>query len=148
MNLLDLKKQLKNLNSYIRSVLHDSNFEENGYLVTDNDFESMTIDEFQFYLEYEKILDKLDSVSERLEYLSRPIIHKGELQLHLTDSHRFACESREISCGCLIEVLNYDEYYKRSGWIIGRVEYSDSKGGYYLYGHDIPLNEGMTVRIR
>ena len=146
MNLLDLKKQLKNLNSYIRSVLHDSNYEENGYLVTDNDFESMTTDEFQFYLEYEKILDKLDSVSECLEYLSRPIIHKGEL--HLTDSHRFICGSREISCGCLIEVLNYDEYYKRSGWIIGRVEYSDSKGGYYLYGHDIPLTEGMTVRLR
>ena len=146
MNLLDLKKQLKNLNSYIRSVLHDSNFEENGYLVTDDNFESMTIDEFQLYIEYEKILDKLDSVSERLAYLSRPITHKGKL--YLTDSHRFACESREISCGCLIEVLNYDEYYKRSGWIIGRVEYSDSKGGYYLYGHDIPLNEGMTVRIR
>ncbi len=145
MNLLDLKKQLKNLNSCIISVLHDSGFEKDSQLILD-DFDNLNADELQLYYEYENIFDKLDIISERLLYLSKSITHKGKL--YRTSDDRFAVDGCELCCGYHIEVLEYDDYYECYRWVIGRIEYSDSKGGYYLYGHDIPLTEGMTVRLR
>ena len=162
MRITEMTKKLKSLNSEIRAVLRDSGFSEynefspdeyqtNRKIIEDedgceDDVADLTPDEWQLVREYGVILDKLDGISDRLTYLSKPITHEG--RLYVTANDRYAVDDVEFCCGYRVEYQEYDEEYQSYKWVLDRVEYSDKQGGYYLYGHSKPLCEGMAVRVR
>lgn len=98
----------------------------------------------QMYYELNRMLHNLSEMSNRLDYLNKPV--EGEYVLHKGSNGRFSCEVFEFTCGCLIEALVYDDYYESYAWVLTSVEADD--GGYYLVGYkDISL-EGLKIRIR
>lgn len=146
MKISELTKEMHSLNRQIKTVLHNSGFEKECQFIPDNEFDNLTADERQLVDVYDTILNKLDIISDRLEYLSKPITHEGKLCLSSND--RFTVDGCELCCGYRIEVLRYDDYDECYRWVIDRVEYSKGKGGYYIYGRNTTMYEGMTVRIR
>lgn len=98
--------------------------------------------------------EALDKAKNAIEYFSK---EAKEGKLRLLENDRFALfnrsgkELREFTCGCSIEVyLKADkEKYIQAGWYAGRVEYDNTRDGYYFYGANKPmLYEGMKARIR
>ena len=162
MKLTEATRAIQSLNNKINELLHQSKFDEYGefcpdeygtnqktitsedgytYSVTD-----LTPDEWQLVGEYGVILEKLDSISDRLSYLSKPITHKGKL--YLTPNDRYAVDGQELCCGYRCEYQEYDEEYQSYKWMLDRVEYSDKYSGYYFYESKQSLSEGIYIRIR
>ena len=158
MKIQDAKMALKELNRQIKTILHNSGFESNNGFYPDeyetnrkldrDGFEvaDLTADEWQLVYECEHILDKLDNISERIDYLSQPITHKGKL--YRTTNDRYAVDGVELCCGYRVEYQQYDKEHECYYWIIDRIEYSDKYDGYYFYSSKEPCSEGKSVRIR
>jgi len=92
----------------------------------------------------ERLTEELDSAARTLKHYSKPV---KEGRLYKQANGRFIINDNELSSGHSLEVWN-DEYQK---WETGRVEYSDSKGGYYFYNLNMKnpaLYNGMKARIR
>lgn len=111
---------------------------------------SKTFEDTHAYRVLEKINEKIDIAIGDLEYFSKP---KKEGYLIKLPNDKFELRTKKgkpiryFSCGSPIEV-----YSKETGeWCVGRVEYSNDKGGYYFYnnylGHPALL-EGMKARVR
>jgi hypothetical protein len=162
MTIEETKRRLTLLNREVKQLLRDSgiseyyqytpdNFDtsrkvvkdENGY---EEEVADLTADEWQLYHEYNSLLGELDTLFDRLDYLSKPITHEGEL--YKTSNDRFAVDGQEFQCGNRIEFQQYDDEHYCNYWIRARVEYNDNKGGYYYFGYDEPLKEGQRVRVR
>lgn len=163
MKITDLTKAMNSLNRQIKSILRDSGFDgffeeffpdefdtnrktvtyKEGYT---DDVPDLTADEWQLVRDYSWILGKLDIIFDRLSYLSKPVVHEGTLSFCSND--RYACDYYEFTCGSRIEYQKYDEYHDCYYWTISRVEYSDDKDGYYIYGDSSTQLDGLRVRFR
>ena len=158
MKITEVTKAMNSLNRQIKTLLKDSGFEEYNELFPDeyetsrkldrDGFEvaDLNADEWQLVREYEQILDKLDSISDRLTYLAKPIIYEGTL--YLAENGRYSCAHYEFTCGNRIEYRKYDADHESYYWAIARVEYSDDKGGYYINGDSSVELDGLRVRLR
>lgn len=163
MRIDEVTKSMQKLNTQVKELLHQSKFDEYGEFCPDEygadnqktitsedgytySVADLTPDEWQLVHEYESILDKLDTISDRLSYLSKPITHKGKL--YLTPNDRYAVDGQELCCGYRCEYQEYDEEYQSYKWVLDRVEYSDKYSGYYFYESKKALEEGINVRLR
>lgn len=158
MKIAEITKLMNSLNSQIKMILKDSGFEESNGLYPDeyetnrkldkDGFEvaDLTADEWQLVNSYELLLDQLDTISDRLTYLSKPTT--CEFTLRLAENGRYSCDHHEFTCGDRIEYQKYYEEYDSYYWAIARVEYSDYKGGYYIYGDSSVQLDGLRVRFR
>lgn len=162
MKIAELTTRLNRLNAEIASLLKDSGYtDENDYYpdefqthrktITDedgytDDVADLSADEWQLVREYERILSRLDDISEKLRYLDKPVTHEGAL--YLTENDRYAVDGCEFHCGWRVEYQRYDKEHDSYYWVTDRVEHSSDKGGYYFYCSGEPLTEGTTVRIR
>ncbi|MCH5201412.1 MAG: DUF5348 domain-containing protein [Oscillospiraceae bacterium] len=162
MKIAELTKKLKALNGEIKAVLRDSGFAEYNEFYPDeyetsrktirgedgyeDNVADLTADEWLRVYEYEKMLDQLDTISDRLTYLDKPITYEGTL--YKSASGRYGCDYHEFTCGNRIEFQKYDEEHDCYYWVISRVEFSDDKGGYYIYGHSSTPLDGLKVRFR
>ena len=162
MKIDEVTRAMQKLNTQVKELLYQSKFDEYGEFcpdeyktnrksITDEDgytdnVADLTPDEWQLVHEYDSILEKLDSISDRLSYLSKPITHEGKL--YLTSNDRYAVNGQELCCGYRCEYQLYDEEYQSYKWVLDRVEYSDKYSGYYFYESKKALEEGITVRVR
>ena len=163
MKIEEVTRAIQKLNTQIIELMHQSKFDEYGEFCpdeygTDNQktitsedgytyrVADLTPDEWQLVGEYAVILEKLDTISCRLSYLNKPIKHEG--QLYITSNDRYAVDGQELHCGYRCEYQLYDEEYQSYKWILDRVEYSDTYGGYYFFRSKKALEKGLTVRIR
>lgn len=94
MRIDEVKKSMQLLNTQVKELLHESKYDEydefcpdeyktNRKSITDEDgytdnVADLTPDEWQLVHEYDSILEKLDSISDRLSYLSKPITHNSD----------------------------------------------------------------------
>lgn len=157
MKINEMTKRLKALSGEVKAILRDSGFEvENDFypdefdrtktLEDGDEVADLTADEWQRVNEYRTMLDKLDIMFDRFDYLNQPITHSGKL--YLTSNDRFVVDGCELCCGYRVEYQQYDEEHECYYWVADRVEYSDSKGGYYFYNSGLALSEGIVVRVR
>ena len=162
MKLSETKRAITELNIQIKNLLKESGFAEyneftpdeystNYKFVEDMDgfidrVVDLSPDEWQLIHEYERILEKLDMISDSISYLNKPVTHEGKL--YFTSRERYTVSDRELSCGVRVEYQRYDDEHDFVYWVTDRVEYSDSMGGYYFFRSKHPLQEGQLVRIR
>ncbi|WP_317856084.1 DUF5348 domain-containing protein [Chakrabartyella piscis] len=143
--MITIQKALKDLKavSYdFKKIAKQTGFEEYG------DMSHLEVDydnaEQVFYAhELNSIIEKIDDMVHRINYLNRPICQTTTL--HKNSNGRFETVSgHEYTCGSGIECLIDDD--GEHEWVWASVEYSDR---YYItcYGNP-PLKSGMTVRIR
>lgn len=162
MKIEEATRSIQSLKNRINELLHQSKFDEYGEFCPD-EYETnrktitydngltysvadLTPDEWQLVGEYGVILAKLDSISDRLSYLNKPITHEG--QLYITSNDRYAVDGQGLHCGYRCEYRIFDQEYQSYKWILDRVEYSDTYDGYYFFRSKKALEEGITVRIR
>ena len=162
MNIAEMTERMNRLNTEISSILMDSGYvQENDFYpdeyhtkrktITDEEGNSietadLSADEWQLIREYERILSRLDDISEKLNYFAKPVAHEGKA--YLTSNDRFAVDDCELRCGSRCEYQRYDKEHDCYYWVTDRVEHSDEKGGFYFFGSGEALSEGMNVRIR
>ncbi|WP_317855991.1 DUF5348 domain-containing protein [Chakrabartyella piscis] len=133
---------LKAVSYDFKKIAKQTGFEEYG------DMSHLEVDydnaEQVFYAhELNSIIDKIDDMVHRINYLNRPVCQTTTL--HKNSNGRFETVSgHEYTCGSGIECLIDDDGEQE--WVWASVEYSDR---YYItcYGNP-PLKSGMTVRIR
>lgn len=90
------------------------------------------------------ILDRLESVKIKIDYLNLPIIYTGFLQKNING--RYAIGTKELTSGTCIEALIYDDFCDQKYWVRTRIEHNGED--YYLVGYrDIQI-QGLEVRIR
>ena len=143
-NIYEIFTEVKLLNPKVARVLSLSDF----YYYDDlSGVEIDSTDPDQLFLldELQRIFSDLDSVSQRLTYLSQPIKTEGKL---LKQSNgRYAVNGVELTSGCSVEYLSDHAGYEphQTRWKSSRIEHNGSD--YYIVGGSFSLN-GITVRIR
>ena len=143
----DLKMVLEKANDIkwkIGSILRDSTYEDYGDLSgLDIDYK----DSEQLFLldELQAIMQCLDEVKGRLDYLALPI--REVSRLHKNESGRYETESGHYyTCGSPIEALVQDGYREVPRWVWTRIEHNAK--GYYLVGCGNVDMDNLTVRVR
>ncbi len=136
---------MKNAIKELENSLQHLNREIKNILKTDlNDIKTNDPEQLFIQSEFKGVLDKLGSVSDRLDYLSRPIIGKYKLQKN--NMGRYECAGHEYTCGCVIEYLMYDEFLEKHIWILDRIEHNGNDY-YAVRNKDLKL-KGLIVRLR
>lgn len=94
--------------------------------------------------EINSIIEKIDDMVHRINYLNRPIIETSTIRLN-SDGRYETQSGHEYTCGSGIECLIIHEDGEQE-WVWASVEYDDC---YYITSYrNPPLRSGMTVRIR
>lgn len=144
-SLREAMSEMAEINIKIKQVLYHTGYEAYEEL---REIEVDESDADQLFLleQLMIILDRLNEVSETLDYLNSPIEVLGVL--HKKYNGRYALNDRELTCGCGIEYLaggDCEQSVER--WHYGRIEYCGSD--YYIVGASKDLKlEGMQARIR
>ena len=133
--LYDLKYKVE---SMLRAAGHDW---ENVIMENPNDpDETFTRDNVV------SILNKLDEINNKLDYLQKPIKEEGVLIKNSGDRYQIGNDGYEFTSGSTVEVLVYDDWYERENWVKTRVEHTN--GDYYFYDlKEVPML-GSRVRKR
>ena len=106
-----------------------------------------TVENTEAYRALENTMENLEDNIKTIKYFSKEAragalreLDNGKYEIHFNDG----AISYPLSCGSSLEV------YINDVWIAGRVEHSNSKGGYYLHdGEENPaLYQGLKVRKR
>lgn len=97
--------------------------------------------------EIELLMESLKDAKQTLRYVVLGV--KCEDRLWLASNGRYMIGQTELTCASPIEIFDTDDCC----WLAGRVEYSESMGGYYFYGasngfENRRLSAGTLVRIR
>lgn len=130
------------LNIVITNLLQQTGYVQHNEL-TISSTEDSANDRF-FQEEYTRLLEKLDDMKGKIEYLQRPILAEATLMINKNGRYELDSEN-ELTSGHPIEFLYYDDFYQCETWIASRVEHSTD---YYIFEYpDVPL-EGLKVRIR
>lgn len=92
------------------------------------------------------VLSNLDDVSNKLDYLHKPILFEGYLKKNTND--RYELNGIEFTCGNVIEVLIYDDdfYDGKECWVRSRIEHN-GKDYYVISSADEKL-DSLKVRVR
>ena len=142
MNIKELQNSLNRLNSQIDRILQESEFSKWGELNIEYNGEDP--EEVMLWSEFSSVMMKLDDVNDSLNYLNRPIRREG--RLYKNDNGRYECDGYELTSGSGVEILVYEEYEERYGWLATRIEHNGRD--YYAVGkRDLDL-EGVKARIR
>ncbi|WP_411679589.1 DUF5348 domain-containing protein [Clostridium thailandense] len=142
----DLEKLLNSANNISKQI--DELLKKSNYKNYD-DLSSLKIDyndaeQLLLLDELKVILDRLESVKIKIDYLNLPIIYTGFLQKN--SNGRYAIGTKEFSSGAGIEVLVYDDFCDKKYWIKTRIEHNGKD--YYLVGYKNIQMQGLEVRVR
>lgn len=104
------------------------------------DWDASAPEKYQMYLA-RQILEKLQDAYKTLEYMERPVVAEG--QLELCENGRYSLVKRELATGYPLEYWDVECGH----FIPSRIEYGQN--GYYIValGQDEPI-EGLRVRIK
>ncbi|WP_066638390.1 DUF5348 domain-containing protein [Desulfolucanica intricata] len=95
--------------------------------------------------------DEFSVFAWKVKYLAKPRV-EGNLYMSTNGRYRLDTNDFEFTSGCPIEVYIPDPDSDDFGWQFGRVEYSESYGGYYFYNQfgyeNHRLWPGMRAAVR
>lgn len=141
MKLNELRFELSQLQIRMQRILEITKYEEYGELEVE--YDASNPDDVFKMKEYMQIVDELDSINMKLQYLSRTVV--GESVLHRNSDGRFECDFQTYTCGSGIEFLDTRDS-DCIQWCWSSVEHDDKD--YYIVGfYDIKM-EGLRVRCR
>lgn len=138
----EVKNLMDALNTSIQVVLQMTNYDK---------YEELNLDlnpgdpNDQFLKEqYMALLEQLTNTHTAINYLQQPVVEEG--QLSRNRNGRFELnDSYELSSGCPLEFLHYDDFDNCHKWIASRIEHSTD---YYIVGYKELSLEGLKVRVR
>lgn len=143
MKIKDLYMQLLSLNSDIKKLIKESEFDEYDDLSgveIDND----NINERFVREQLRAVMQSLQDASGDLNYLNKDII--DEYTVHKNSGGRYEAGGREYTCGSVIEFCYYDDFDERYRWDVSSVEHDGED--YYIVRHKNIQLEGLKVRRR
>lgn len=143
MNIYELKDALNKINEQAKKICRTTGYETSGEL-SSIDFDPKDPEQAFLFDELYSAVHKLDQVSWGLDYLNRPIRCEGTLTLNNND--RYELCGIELTCGCGIEIMYYDNYYERHTWIASSIEHN-GKDYYFVAKPDLEL-DGAKARLR
>lgn len=91
-----------------------------------------------------KLLESLDAVKDRIDYLNLPILASGKLTKN--KQGRYVLDAHEFHCGDRIEFLYYDDINEKNEWSISTIEHDGND--YYAVGYKKFSLLGVTARLR
>ncbi len=92
-----------------------------------------------------RVMKNLTDVLYTIEYLSKPFEEVSTL--HMNSRGRYETEDEtELTCGCSLEALIYDDFDDSRYWARTRIEHDGKR--YYLYGYKKTSLDGLKVRFR
>lgn len=143
-DLRELLERSQKLNIDIKRLLKESTYLEYDDLsrldINYKDAEQLLLQE-QLW----KVMQELEDVSDRLDYLALPI--KEVSRLHKNSDGRYETESgKYFTSGCRVEALVSDGYREVPYWVRTSIEH-DGKD-YFLAGYQKVELEGLKVRLR
>ena len=142
-NIYELGRKLGRLNQEVQAILREVDYDAYG-CASGVDFDKGNADEYQLFVEYQKVLSALDGISSILSYFERPV-RQGVLCLN-QESGRYELCGIPLHCGNHLEVLALDAAGEAYIWDRTRVE--AEQGEYYIVRHRGKPPEGMIARIR
>lgn len=96
--------------------------------------------------EYVSLLEKLDDVYRRLNYLSKPVTEQGYIKHN--ELKRYELPSGAyLTSGSTCEILYNDSKYNEQYWIYTSIEHNGDDYYATALGKDISI-KGMMIRIR
>lgn len=91
-----------------------------------------------------RLLENLDVIKDRIDYLNLPILVIGKLTKN--KQGRFVLATHEFHCGDRIEFLYYNEINEKNEWSISTIEHDGND--YYAVGYQKVCLLGVTARLR
>lgn len=143
-DLRELLEGSQKLNTDIKKLLKESTYLEYDDLcmldINHKDAEQILLQE-----QLCKVMQELEDVSARLDYLALPI--KEVSRLHKNSDGRYETKSGHCyTSGCRVEALISDGFQEVPYWVRTSIEH-DGKD-YYLVGYRQTELEGLKVRLR
>lgn len=146
MRVEETRRELEALDSSIKKVLEKTGW-DNWHEV---EYSQEDPEEAFLATELTHILEKLESASNTLDYLKKPVT--APTTLHKGSNGRYQAESNgkdwEYTSGDGIEFLLPSPFDDTESWVASRMEYSQSKSDYYIVGYEWVQLDGLTVRKR
>ncbi len=141
----EVLRELRNISYSIKKIVKDVGY-ECSYEFDNLELDKTNPEDIFFERELGTILDTLEAVQDKINYVDLPI--KCESKLHRNSDGRYETEEGDcFTCGSIIEYLCNDERYgDYPFWRKSVVEHSDER--YYIVGEpNLSLN-GVLVRVR
>lgn len=143
MNIFELKDALNKINEQAKKIYRETGYETHGEL-SNIDFDPKDPEQAYLFEELYSAVYKLDQVSWGLDYLNRPIRCEGILTLN--DKDRYELCGIELTSGCGLEIMYYDDFYERNTWLASTLEHN-GKEYYFVAKPDFEL-DGARARLR
>lgn len=143
-NLGELLERSQVLNREIKKLLKESTYLEYDDL-SKLDIDYKDAEQLLLQEQLWKVMQELDDVSNRLDYLALPI--KEVSRLHKNSDGRYETKSGHcFTSGCRVEALISDGFRMVPYWVRTSIEH-DGKD-YFLVGYHKVELEGLKVRLR
>lgn len=140
----ELLEKSQKLNTDIKRLLKESTYLEYDDL-SELDIDYKDAEQLLLQEQLWKVMQELEDVSDRLDYLALPI--KEVSRLHMNSDGRYETESGQyFTSGCRVEALISDSFRMVPYWVRTSIEH-DGKG-YFLAGYREVELEGLKVRLR
>lgn len=143
-NLGELLEMSQKLNTEIKRLLKESTYLEYDDL-SKLDIDYKDAEQLLLQEQLWKVLQELEEVSGRLDYLALPI--KEVSRLHKNSDGRYETKGGHYyTSGCRVEALVSDSFRTVPYWVRTSIEHDGND--YYLVGYREVELEGLKVRLR
>lgn len=132
-------QKMKRLNSELKHIINEFGNELDNVQRTDDLDDTFIRDELY------QIQDKLDDVSRKIEYMSKPITEQGYIR-HNSDGRYELPSGRYFTSGSSCEILTED-YNDEQYWVYTNIEHNGEDYYATALGRDKSIN-GRMVRVR
>lgn len=140
----ELLERSQKLNTDIKRLLKESTYLEYDDL-SKLDIDYKDAEQLLFHEQLWKVMQELEDVSDRLDYLALPI--KEVSRLHKNPDGRYETESGQyFTSGCRVEALVSDGFRTVPYWVKTSIEHDGND--YFLVGYREVELEGLKVRLR
>ncbi len=143
-DLRELLERSQKLNTDIKRLLKESTYLEYEDL-SELDIDYKDAEQLLLQEQLWKVLQELEDVSDRLDYLALPV--REVSRLHKNSDGRYGTKSGHyFTSGCRVEALISDSFRMVPYWVRTSIEH-DGKD-YFLAGYQKVKLEGLKVRLR
>lgn len=143
MTLKELQNELVLVEGKVSKVLKESGYWEDKDLCS-VEYDRKDMDEVFLIHELNAAFDKLLGACRDMMYLRLPVRYRGKL--HKQSNGRYCLGEYELTSGCGIEVLVYNDWSEEGRWIWTSIEHNGVD--YYLVHQPDVCLEGLEARIR
>lgn len=143
-DLKELLERSQKLNTEIKRLLKESTYLEYDDL-SELDIDYKDAEQLLLQEQLWKVMQELEDVSDRLDYLALPI--KEVSRLHKNSDGRYETKGGHYyTSGCRVEALVSDSFRTVPYWVRTSIEHDGND--YFLVGYREVDLEGLKVRLR